>query len=985
MKQDQDPGYAAVCTLAKQRFGTLQAFQDALFEEEFPQQKAVLSDAEQAKREEKKKKYRGQFRNYSYRGLPREWPFLLKIFKVLLTPEDGDTDHRYYRPKHIVDCLHKIGYPFDVLQALTRHFNNEDDWFHALEPYLPQLVVSHDRISQNSGLPDSSVAWQRLAGVVRNLDRLPKPAPLPPGSSVPAMVRRSDHSIERHATMREVCAKLFNRSVDTRTGNCIVLVGNEGAGKSHLTCELVYRYGAYVRGVFWLNCTDPLRIPEQVVRCSTVDGLNIVDPSFDMLPWYDQISEIRKHWGYGLPRLVVFDHCDDPEILREYGPLKGTAGCFIIITTSRADKWKETGLPIVEVQPLTDSEARVLLSTYDVSNTSELSKLVHKVGNRPLALKLIGNYISVDPAKRKERAEMLLQELQSWPSPYTDSTSMPDEARGQSQPEVLDRIVQLSIASLDREDTIDLYAKELLPRAACFADGEPIPEDLLLATVTTGDGSGMRVYAKNALRRLLDLGLLFSGDASQVEMHPMTARIVRTVLVDAEVEQAVEAAVATRANDIKHDVQAIRLFLTHLRSTTNRALARHSSLAPQLCSLAGYHFWRVAKYDEAMYYLGHEYTLIEAQPECPLELFTENLSLRGLVYQIKGIYTAALPLFREALDRCQQASDCPPFIIVESEQNFGYLKLLQGDLREGHEVLMNALDRQLTAVEAWRSQTTSKHSAEEERKQDAHTGRCHHYLGFSWLLQGCYDEASRELQTALTIRERCYAEPSLEIAMTLHMLGELSFALGNYDRSWMYHDRARRMQEAVYGTRHHDVSESYASLGRVKVALDDISVGINYLTQALHLNQSLLGDHRETVYIHVGLAEAFLSQREPAKAEQYLNEALRIQLKLVGEVHPDTATVRDLLGRCFLLDNDCDRAEEHVLGALAVREQVLGPDHPDVAESLLNSATLYEQRRDFEAARSCVSRALSICAARTPNHERLKRCRERWRKLQERG
>ncbi len=99
------------------------------------------------------------------------------------------------------------------------------------------------------------------------------------------------------------------------------------------------------------------------------------------------------------------------------------------------------------------------------------------------------------------------------------------------------------------EDATDAAARDLLARAACFAPGEPLPDDLLLATLETEPPT----LADDGLERLLALGLLERTGPESVRLHRLLARYVagelaavvgeedRMAAAQAAAEEAVQA------------------------------------------------------------------------------------------------------------------------------------------------------------------------------------------------------------------------------------------------------------------------------------------------------------------------------------------------------------------------------------------------------------------------------------------------------------
>lgn len=93
------------------------------------------------------------------------------------------------------------------------------------------------------------------------------------------------------------------------------------------------------------------------------------------------------------------------------------------------------------------------------------------------------------------------------------------------------RTFALSYERLDPSKTIDGLALARLARGV-LCPGEPIPRELLLATVELPDAAARR-RASRALRRLSDLGLLDVEADGALRLHRLLAAFARTTIAAA--------------------------------------------------------------------------------------------------------------------------------------------------------------------------------------------------------------------------------------------------------------------------------------------------------------------------------------------------------------------------------------------------------------------------------------------------------------------
>jgi len=116
-----------------------------------------------------------------------------------------------------------------------------------------------------------------------------------------------------------------------------------------------------------------------------------------------------------------------------------------------------------------------------------------------------------------------------------------------------------------------------------------------------------------------------------------------------------------------------------------------------------------------------------------------------------------------------------------------------------------------------------------------------------------------------------------------------------------------------------------------------------------------------------------------AQAEQQAREALRIDLKVYGEMHEETAAVLNLLGTIAHARNDYPATVAWFERALSVRQAVLGEAHPRVASSQFNLGTMRHLfLRDAAGGEPYLRRAVEIAAKATPDHLNLAMYRLGW-------
>ncbi|MCB0036575.1 MAG: hypothetical protein KDE51_21230, partial [Anaerolineales bacterium] len=380
---------------------------------------------------------------------------------------------------------------------------------------------------------------------------------LPPVRPLPSPSRpvygRNPHFVGRENELRQLAAKL-------KAGQhmAIAATGLGGIGKSQLAIEFAHRYGQFFAGgVYWVSMAQAETVPTELALCGArlgIDGL-------EQLPQPQQIELVQKVWETPLPRLLIFDNCEDEALYEQYRPKTGN--CRILLTSRKGD-WGGTVQPLT-LRSLPRADSVALLTTLCPRLTAdEAGQLAAELGDFPLALHLAGSYFN---RYTRLTASQFVQELQSeqlrhsamkhhrgvgvnasghdWNVARTFELSFQQLVAGEGA--ISDKLLAVSEEPTDtniqsttqnQKSEIDLevdkVALALLARAAHFAPGEPIPVGLLWQTVK--EETEDELLLQDGVLRLVELGLLEEGerlDEAQTEpplqMHRLLAQFVQGV------------------------------------------------------------------------------------------------------------------------------------------------------------------------------------------------------------------------------------------------------------------------------------------------------------------------------------------------------------------------------------------------------------------------------------------------------------------------
>ena len=340
------------------------------------------------------------------------------------------------------------------------------------------------------------------------LDHVPAPrADLPHASRLPFEV--SPHFVGRDAELKQLAAAIG--TAQPAVVMPAVATGLGGIGKTSLVTEFAYRYGVYFHGgVFWLNCADPDQVPSQVAACALALGIDANGMAFD-----EQVQRVVHAWQSPIPRLLIFDNCEDRTILDQWKPIVG--GCRVLVT-ARSDQWPT--LTQIRLGLLSSGESRALLQRLCARlSDADADLIATDLGHLPLALHLAGSYLNL---YKHHTVDQYRKDLTIAHRSLKGRGALPSPTRHEQDVEAT---FMLSFNQLNPKDALDALALGMLDGAGWCAPGVPIPRELVLAFVPDGTDADDAV---DALRRLQQLGLLDGSDA--VVLHRLLAQVVQAQL-----------------------------------------------------------------------------------------------------------------------------------------------------------------------------------------------------------------------------------------------------------------------------------------------------------------------------------------------------------------------------------------------------------------------------------------------------------------------
>ena len=428
------------------------------------------------------------------------------------------------------------------------------------------------------------------------VDTVPKKADLPIGSFLPFS---PNPNFTGRKTELHQLAHLLKENTMGAIGQLGNVTGMGGIGKTQLAIAFAFRYGKYFQGgVFWVSLAEPGAVPAEIARCG-MRGCLDQPANFEDLPLASQVARVQQAWQQPVPRLLIFDNCEDEELLTRWRPKSG--GCRVVVT-SRKESWEDPSIKTLPLATLERAESITLLQRYKKPlDHDDADRIAAALGDLALALHMAGSFLKRYPIAPAEYLEQL-----SDANPLDHASLKGRKMKFSPTKHDLDvgKTFAVSLDKLDPSDATDVLARDLLARAAIFAAGEPIPASLLAATLPQ---LPERLDLEDAFQRLAELGLVTRNGTEDPLIHRLVARYAERVLVESEVLEQVETVVCSEADKLNHAgfPGPLLAWQVHLRAITDRALQRQDERAGNLASALDFHLGSLGSYRDAKVYSEH--------------------------------------------------------------------------------------------------------------------------------------------------------------------------------------------------------------------------------------------------------------------------------------------------------------------------------------------------------------------------------------------
>ena len=710
------------------------------------------------------------------------------------------------------------------------------------------------------------ITWDKIVGVQIEwplANELAEPGQLPKNAILP--YQRNYDFVGRREMLLSLAALLLPKSpLDDLLSRVVAITGMGGMGKTQLAVEFAYRYGRYFPGgVYWLSFAEADNVTAEVSSIGGERGMGLYRDA-EKLTLTDQVGRVQRAWQEAIPRLLIFDNCEDEDLLAKWLPKTG--GCRVIITSRRGCWTQALGVTIRPLSTLSPSFSITLLKRLAPEVTEvDAADIAAEVGYLPLALQLAGSFLR---RYRTMTATHYLSQLRH--QGLLDHPSL--RGRGSDYSPTgheLDvaRTFAINFDYLDITHEVDAMSRQLLVRAACYAPGEPIPRKLLIATVIADEENIDEVLlVEDALVRLVSLGFLEDEGGETVVLHRLLAAFVGK-MIDDEAQTAVAQTIHQTIDRYRQQTGSLFFLpvpLSHLRYITHTLLQKGEVIAADLANQLGLHLCFVADYNNVEDYFQKGLSIYEQQygrnhPDtavCFTNFGTLHAS-RGDYYQARLAYEQVLAIREQVLG----IHDPQTAIALN---NLGYLLIRQGDYEAAHLYLTKAVDLLEEAGEV----------------SSPRLAIFVNNLGLALMYLRNYEEAAALMEQALMIRQETLGIDHPYTAVSLHNLGKLHLEQQKLRQAQTYFEKALTIQKQTVGQNHPHMARSFHMLGCLFIAFNDYPQAQSYLEQALAIQELILTpNHPEKGLTLKDLGDLHQTIGNKKQARLFYERALKI-LKL---------------------------------------------------------------------------------------------------------
>ncbi|MFT4605382.1 MAG: serine/threonine protein kinase/Tfp pilus assembly protein PilF [Rhodothermales bacterium] len=244
-------------------------------------------------------------------------------------------------------------------------------------------------------------------------------------------------------------------------------------------------------------------------------------------------------------------------------------------------------------------------------------------------------------------------------------------------------------------------------------------------------------------------------------------------------------------------------------------------------------------------------------------------------------------------------------------------------------------------------------------------------LGIAYREMGDFDASERLLTRALAMRRADAAVPRLDLAASIFQLGVLRDWTGEWEKAEALLDESLTLREQEVGRNDPLISSNLNSLASIYAYSGRRDEAQEMFQDALEIERATAGDGTLTYAeilanqgwaLHdIGLELETEGEREAMldRAEEAYRTSLELQVALLGDGHPNVASMHNNLGSLLQDRGRYAAAEQMHRETLAMRRVIYGEEHSRVGNSISQVARAVYAQGNMEEAERLFRQALN--------------------------
>jgi serine/threonine protein kinase/lipopolysaccharide biosynthesis regulator YciM len=212
-----------------------------------------------------------------------------------------------------------------------------------------------------------------------------------------------------------------------------------------------------------------------------------------------------------------------------------------------------------------------------------------------------------------------------------------------------------------------------------------------------------------------------------------------------------------------------------------------------------------------------------------------------------------------------------------------------------------------------------------------------------------WDEGEKLLREALAIRQARHGRESAEAAEALDELAKALIGKSAYPEAEKLAAEGLKIRERLFGPESKQVAESLLTFGTLRTEQEDWKGAEETISRQLAI---LRGQHDDGPLFSNALNDLAVAQTQLGKldeAEKTFREAMSIEARVLGEDHPEYASLLENAGNVWYRKGEYAKTSENLEKVLAIRRKALGDEAEPVARTLANLGTVYWAQKDYAA------------------------------------